>query len=83
MGQSLITITAKWVSSCCVAQDCMLDHVLRLTHTFVMRRSGEQVSPVSNAHGDDQLIPVGFLNPRLAYVRVAYTHESLHGSVRA
>lgn len=37
----------------------MLDHVLRLTHTLVMQRSGEQVPAVSNAHGDDQLIPVG------------------------
>jgi len=31
---------------------------LRLTHTFVMQRSGEQVPAVSNAHGSDQLIPV-------------------------
>jgi len=35
VSQPLITTTAKWVSSCCVAQNCVLDHVLRLTHTLV------------------------------------------------
>lgn len=55
--------TAKWISACCVARNCVLDHVLRLTHTSVTRRGGEQVPAVSNAHGDDQLIPAGLLNP--------------------
>lgn len=64
VGQSMVTTTtAKWISLCCVARNCVLDHVLRLTHTSVTRRGGEQVPAVSNAHGDDQLIPVGLLNP--------------------
>jgi len=74
--QPLITTTAKWVSSCCVAQDCVLDHVLRLTHTLVVQRSREQVPAISNAHWDDQLIPVGAFKSMISMcVRITYAES--------
>jgi len=87
IGNYILPLQQREASSCCAAQDCVLDHVPRLTHAFVMRCSGEQVPAVSNAHGDDQLIHVGLLNARLpracigtrvrAYMR-AHTSLSRH-----
>lgn len=61
-GRSVITAATKWVPSCCVAQNCVLDHVLAAyAHTSVTRRGGERVA--ERPWRDDQLISrVSLLN---------------------